>query len=65
MGLSLPHARRDDALMWLGYRGEPWLWPTVYALTLGAASLSWYAVERPALALKARPGNTSKAEHQR
>jgi peptidoglycan/LPS O-acetylase OafA/YrhL len=54
-GVYLYHMPAVMTLMWLGYRGEPWLWPTVYALTFAAASLSWYAVERPALALKARP----------
>lgn len=53
-GLYLYHMPLIFVLLGFGFRESVWLWPVVYASTAGVAGLSWFLVERPTLALKAR-----------
>lgn len=51
-GLYLWHMLVVATLIALGFDGQWWLWPVVYAGGLALAATSWHVIERPALRLK-------------
>jgi peptidoglycan/LPS O-acetylase OafA/YrhL len=51
-GIYLYHMPVIGALTAGGLRESWWSWPLVYALTVFAAGLSWFSIERPALRVK-------------
>lgn len=51
-GIYLWHMLFVTIFLANGFTHSLWLWPAVVACTLGAASLSWFCIERPALKLK-------------
>lgn len=56
-GLYLWHMLGVTTLLGFGYSRSAWLWPAVYGAGLAMATLSWFAIERPALKLKMRPSS--------
>jgi len=53
-GLYLYHMPVIATLSYAGIKGHWWLWPMAIGLPLVLAVLSWFWVEKPALALKGR-----------
>lgn len=51
-GIYLWHMLFVTIFLANGLTQSVWLWPIVIACTLGAASLSWFCIERPALKFK-------------
>jgi peptidoglycan/LPS O-acetylase OafA/YrhL len=51
-GIYLWHMLFVTIFLANGFTQSGWLWPIVITCTLGAAALSWFGIERPALKFK-------------